>query len=98
MWGEKTPRGENRRLLDPGRRGRGAFPAWAAYGSGVKTFLTVLIVLLMFATLAVLIAGMVGLVRGGGDPRRSNKLMRWRVILQGAALLLFAILMSLLKS
>ncbi len=64
----------------------------------VKMFLTVLIALLMFATLAVLIAGMVGLVRGGGDPRRSNQLMRWRIILQGAALLLFAILMGLLKS
>lgn len=64
----------------------------------MKTFLTVLVVLLMFATVAVLIAGMVGLVRGGGDPRRSNRLMRWRVILQGAALILFAILMSLLKS
>ncbi|HUN44363.1 MAG TPA: twin transmembrane helix small protein [Acetobacteraceae bacterium] len=64
----------------------------------MKIFLTVLVVLLMFGTLAVLIAGMVGLVRGGGDPRRSNQLMRWRVILQGAALILFAILMSLLKS
>ena len=64
----------------------------------MKTFLTVLIALLMFATLGVLIAGMVGLVRGGGDPRRSNKLMQWRVILQGAALLLFALLMTLLRS
>ena len=54
--------------------------------------------LLMLATLGVLIAGMVGMVRGGGDPRRSNRLMRWRVILQGAALLLFALLMSLLRS
>jgi hypothetical protein len=64
----------------------------------MKAFLTVLVVLLMFATLGVLVAGMVGLVRGGGDPRRSNVLMRWRVILQGAALLLFALLMSLLRS
>jgi hypothetical protein len=72
--------------------------ARGAYCEYMKTFLTVLIVLLMFATLGVLIAGMVGLVRGGGDPRRSNKLMRWRVILQGAALLLFALLMSLLRS
>jgi Hypoxia induced protein conserved region len=69
-----------------------------AYDFVMKIFLTVLVVLLMFGTLAVLIAGMVGLVRGGGDPRRSNQLMRWRVILQGAALILFAILMSLLKS
>lgn len=77
---------------------RGAIVPQGAYGLRVKTFLTVLVALLMFATLAVLIAGMVGLVRGGGDPRRSNQLMRWRVILQGAALLLFMILMGLLKS
>jgi hypothetical protein len=33
-----------------------------------------------------------------GDPRRSNKLMQWRVLLQGAAILLFIVLMSLLRS
>lgn len=65
---------------------------------GVKTFLTILIVLLMFGTLGVLFAGLLGLVRGGGNPARSNALMRWRVILQAAALLLFALLMTLLKS
>jgi hypothetical protein len=59
---------------------------------------TVLIGLLLLATLGVLIAGMVGMVRGGQDPHRSNRLMRWRVILQGAALLLMAIMMSLLRS
>ena len=64
----------------------------------MKTVLAVLVVLLMLGTLGVLIAGMVGLVRGGGDPARSNRLMRWRIILQGAALLLFMILMGLLKS
>ncbi len=64
----------------------------------MKTFLTVLIALLMFATLGVLFAGLFGMVRGGGDPARSNVLMRWRVILQGAALLLFALLMTLLRS
>jgi len=58
----------------------------------------IMVALLMLATLGVLIAGMVGLVRGGGDPRRSNQLMRWRVILQAAALLLFALLMSLMRS
>ena len=56
------------------------------------------IVLLMFGTLGVLFAGLLGLVRGGGNPARSNALMRWRVILQAAALLLFALLMTLLKS
>ena len=45
-----------------------------------------------------LFAGLLGLVRGGGNPARSNALMRWRVILQAAALLLFALLMTLLKS
>lgn len=69
-----------------------------SYCEGMKAFLTVIVGLLMLATLGVLIAGMVGMVRSGGDPARSNRLMRWRVILQGAALLLFAILMSLLRS
>ena len=52
----------------------------------------------MLGTLGVLFAGLLGLVRDGGNPARSNTLMRWRVILQGAALLLFALLMTLLKS
>ncbi len=64
----------------------------------MKVFLAILVGLLMLGTLGVLFAGLFGLVRGGGDPRRSNALMRWRVILQGAALLLFALLMTLLKS
>lgn len=64
----------------------------------MKTFLIIMVALLMLATVGVLIAGMVGLVRGGGDPRKSNQLMRWRVILQAAALLLFALLMSLMRS
>jgi hypothetical protein len=63
----------------------------------VKSFLTILIVLLMFAVLGVLFAGLFGLV-SSGDPRRSNVLMRWRVILQAAALLLFVLLVSLLRS
>jgi hypothetical protein len=60
-------------------------------------FLAILIGILMLATLGVLVAGMIGLVREG-DPKRSNKLMQWRVLLQGAAILLFVILMSLLRS
>jgi hypothetical protein len=62
------------------------------------TFLTILVGLAMLATFGVLVAGMVGMVRGGGDPMRSNVLMRWRVVLQGVALLLFIILLSLLRS
>jgi hypothetical protein len=70
----------------------------ARYIEGVKTFLAILVGLLMLATLGVLFAGLLGLARGGGNPQRSNRLMRWRVILQGAALLLFMLLMTLLRS
>jgi Hypoxia induced protein conserved region len=63
----------------------------------MHALLVVLIGILMLATLGVLIAGMVGMVRQT-DPRRSNKLMQWRVLLQGAAILLFVILMTLLRS
>jgi hypothetical protein len=52
----------------------------------------------MLGVLGVLAAGMIGLVRGGGDPMRSNRLMRWRVILQAVALVLFALLLTLLHS
>jgi hypothetical protein len=63
----------------------------------MKTFLEILVGMAMLGTLGVLFAGMVGLVRGGNDPARSNTLMRWRVVLQGAALLLFMLLMSLMR-
>jgi hypothetical protein len=63
----------------------------------MHAFLVVLTAILMLGVLGVLIAGMIGLVRDG-DPRRSNRLMQWRVILQGAAILLFVIMMTLLRS
>ncbi len=63
----------------------------------VKTILTVLVVLAMLGTVGVLFAGLLGLVTGQ-DSARSNKLMRYRVVLQGVALLLFVVLLSLLKS
>ena len=61
----------------------------------MKTILVILVAMAMLGTLGVLLAGMVGMVRGGGNPARSNALMRWRVVLQGAALLLFALLLML---
>ena len=64
----------------------------------MKTFLTTLVVLTMLATLGVLFAGLIGLARGSPDPRRSNRLMQWRVIVQGSAILLLLLLMSLLRS
>lgn len=63
----------------------------------MRGFAIVLIGLLMLGTLGILVAGMIGMVRDNNDPARSNRLMRWRVILQGAALGLLALLMLLLR-
>jgi hypothetical protein len=60
------------------------------------TFLTILVGLAMIGTLGVLLVGVLGIANG--NPERSNRLMRWRVVLQAAALLLFALLLSLLRS
>jgi hypothetical protein len=51
---------------------------------------------LMLATLGVLATGLIRMFRGG-DPRTSNKLMQARVLLQGLALLLFAVFMMLFR-
>ncbi len=59
----------------------------------MTTFLTILLVLAMGAVLVTLGLGMVGMVRGGEDAGRSNALMRWRVVLQGVTLVLFALLL-----
>ncbi len=64
----------------------------------MRTVLMVLLGLAMLGVLGVLAAGMIGLVRGGGDPARSNRLMRWRVLLQAVALVLFALAMLLLRA
>jgi Hypoxia induced protein conserved region len=56
--------------------------------------LTVLLVLPLIGVLAVLGLGFATLVRGG-NPRRSNKLMQTRVIMQALALVLLAALMLL---
>jgi NADH:ubiquinone oxidoreductase subunit 6 (subunit J) len=65
--------------------------------SVMTTFLTVLVGLAMLGTVGVLFAGLIGLARGGENTQRSNVLMRWRVVLQGVALVLFIILLSLLR-
>ena len=61
------------------------------------TFLTILVGLGMLATLGTLLFGMVGMVRGEGDMRRSNALMRWRVTIQAVTLGLFALLLLLMR-
>lgn len=64
----------------------------------MKTFLTILVALAMLGTLGVLFAGLIGVARGATNPSRSNALMRWRIVLQGVALLLFMLLISLWRS
>jgi hypothetical protein len=60
----------------------------------MTTFITILLVLALLATLTVLGFGVATMLRGG-DPRRSNKLMQSRVIMQALALVLLAVLMLL---
>ena len=60
----------------------------------MQTLLIILVAAAMLATLGVLFAGVVGLARGT-DPARSNALMRWRVLLQFGAILLFMLLVWL---
>jgi len=56
----------------------------------------VLVLVAMFAVLGVLLLGVINMARGN-NPRRSQKLMRSRVVLQGLALLLFALFMLLYR-
>jgi NADH:ubiquinone oxidoreductase subunit 6 (subunit J) len=63
----------------------------------MSAFLTVLLVLAMLGVLGVLGVGVVSMIRGG-DPRRSNKLMQMRVVLQGVALLVLALLMLMARN
>ena len=63
----------------------------------MRPFLTLLMVFAMLGTLGVLGAGILGFVRGGGDPQRSNRLMRWRLILQAVAILLFVLLLTVFR-
>lgn len=58
----------------------------------MNTFVTVLIVVAMLLTLGVLFSGLIVMARGGEVNRKyGNKLMRWRVVLQGIALALLAL-------
>ncbi len=63
----------------------------------MSSFFTILMIVAMVATLAVVIVGVVSMARGGAfNKRNANKLMRLRVILQATALLCFVIAMLFL--
>ncbi len=90
-------------ILNAGTRDRDAksrqfAPASRDQISAMITLLTILVALAMAGTLGILLFGMLGMVRGNRDPMQSNRLMRWRIILQGVALLLFVLLLSLLHA
>jgi hypothetical protein len=67
------------------------------YVGWMTSILFVLLAIVMLGVLVVLGLGMVGVVRGG-DARRSNALMRARVLLQGVALALMALILLLRHS
>jgi type II secretory pathway pseudopilin PulG len=59
--------------------------------------LNILVALALLAVLGTLLFGVFTMARGGDDARKSNKLMQYRVMLQGAALVLLLVLMSMLR-
>jgi hypothetical protein len=62
----------------------------------MKIVLTFFLVCALIGVLVVLGLGVATMLKGG-DPRRSNKLMQSRVIMQALALLLLAMLMLLAR-
>ena len=63
----------------------------------MQTILIIAMVAAMVGTLVVLGLGVVQMVRGDEDGKRSNTLMQYRVVFQGVALALFLGLALLLK-
>lgn len=62
----------------------------------MPTFAVILMVIALATTLGVLFAGLITMARGGEFNRKhGNRMMRWRVIAQGTAIVLFAIAMML---
>jgi heme/copper-type cytochrome/quinol oxidase subunit 1 len=78
--------------------GRDAQIGGTRYIRGMIIFLTILVGLSMAATLGVLFAGMLGVARRSGDGERSNRLMRWRIIMQAVTIVLFLLLLSVARS
>lgn len=73
-----------------------AKPDGGDYIWGMNAFLPFLLGFAMFATLAILVVGLIGFARNGPFYKKhANNLMRARVIGQGVALILFALIMWL---
>ncbi|PCJ57839.1 MAG: hypothetical protein COA65_08825 [Rhodospirillaceae bacterium] len=64
--------------------------------AGLIEILPYLVGLALFATLAILVTGIVTMIRGGEfNAKHSNTLMRWRVFAQGVAVALFVLMLFL---
>ena len=74
--------------LGEGRAGR--------YITLMQYVFPILVVLAMLGALGALALGVINMAKGN-DPRRSNKLMQSRVLLQALAIVLFAIFMLLFR-
>jgi hypothetical protein len=59
----------------------------------MKIILMVLLAIDMLAVVGVMLAGVFGMTNKEHDPHKSNRLMRWRVILQAVAVALVGALM-----
>ena len=60
----------------------------------MKTFLSIALIIMLFAVVGVLFLGVFSMSKGGEFNRKyGNRLMRWRIILQGTAV---AVVMLLL--
>lgn len=64
------------------------------YDAAMHVFLTVLLVLAMVGVLIALGVGVATMLKGG-NPRRSNKMMQMRVVMQAVAHIVLAILMMM---
>jgi ABC-type dipeptide/oligopeptide/nickel transport system permease subunit len=62
----------------------------------MQTILIGLVAVAMLATLGVLLAGLLGFARGA-SPERSNMWMRYRIVAQAVALVLFLLLLAMLR-
>ena len=63
------------------------------YSAAMRAILMILLGLDMLAVVGVMLAGVLGMANPERDPHTSNRLMRWRVILQAVAIGLVAALM-----
>lgn len=84
------------KLWDRAHGARWPAPRPAVYSAAMQIILPILVVIAMFATLGTLLVGVFWMARGG-DPKRANAIMRYRIWFQGTALLLFFIFMMLYR-